>query len=144
MNNHTLRNTKGERENPFDDETTAAAPAAHTRYLSSPPAATLHGKTKVSCCGFLPNTSPPQDSCSHQVAFCNLRCNQRIGLRTHEQPHVAEHPFVTTSLRHHFSIRHHTPFVTTSIRHHFPSSLLPLSRHHFPVHESHHPAWMAF
>ena len=33
------------RENRFDPETTAAAPAAHRTYLSSPAAATLNGKT---------------------------------------------------------------------------------------------------
>jgi hypothetical protein len=32
--------------NRFDDETAAAATAAHTRYLLSPAAATLHGKTQ--------------------------------------------------------------------------------------------------
>ena len=38
-----------------NDKPTAAAPVAHTRYLSSSPAATLHGKTQaVSCSGFLP------------------------------------------------------------------------------------------
>ena len=45
------------RRNHFATETTPAAPAAHTRYLSSPAATTLHGKIhKVSCSGFLPNT----------------------------------------------------------------------------------------
>ena len=39
---------------------TAAAPAAQTKYLSSPAAATLHGKHKVSCSGFLPKTEPLQ------------------------------------------------------------------------------------
>ena len=48
-------------------------------------------KHKVSCSGFLPNTSPTQDSCSHYNAICNLRFNKRIELRTYEQPHVAEH-----------------------------------------------------
>ena len=44
---HTWTTTrcKTPRENRFDDETSAAAPAAHTRYLSSPADATLHGKT---------------------------------------------------------------------------------------------------
>ena len=35
-----------QRRNQFAHETTAAAPAAHTRYLSSPAAATLHGKSQ--------------------------------------------------------------------------------------------------
>ena len=51
---------------------TAAAPAAHRRYLSSPPAATLTEKYNVSSSGFLPNTSPMQHSCSHYNAFCIL------------------------------------------------------------------------
>ena len=38
------------------NQTTAAAPVAHTWYLSSPAAATLHGKTQVSCSGFLHKT----------------------------------------------------------------------------------------
>ena len=42
------------RENRFDDERSAAAPAAHTRYPSSPAEATLHGKTQ----GFVLQLSP--------------------------------------------------------------------------------------
>ena len=73
------------------NQTTAAASAAHTRYLSSPPAATLHGKHKVSCSGFLPTTKPMQHSCSHSNAICNHGYKKRIELRTQEQPLVAEH-----------------------------------------------------
>ena len=41
-------------------------PLHNTRYLSSPAAATLHGKTQlVWCSGFLPKSSPMQHSCSH-------------------------------------------------------------------------------
>ena len=40
-NNHSLQNTE---EEPIDLETIQTAPAAHRRYLSSPAAATLHGK----------------------------------------------------------------------------------------------------
>ena len=43
-----------------NDKPTPAATAAQTRYLSSSPAATLHGKHKVSCSGFLPKTEPMQ------------------------------------------------------------------------------------
>ena len=43
-------------KNRFDLETTAAAPAAHTRYLSSPAAATLHRKTQ----GCVLRLSPPK------------------------------------------------------------------------------------
>ena len=67
------------------------APAAHRRYLSSPAAATLHGKTQ----GFVPRlppqnkahatskTKPIEHSCSHYYAFRSI-------------------PFINTSLRHHF------------------------------------------
>ena len=39
-------------------KTTPAAPAAHTRYLSSPATATYTEKQQVSCSGFLPKTKP--------------------------------------------------------------------------------------
>ena len=42
----TTTRCKTHRRNQFELETTAAATAAHTRYLSSPAAATLHGKTQ--------------------------------------------------------------------------------------------------
>jgi len=41
-NNHSLQNTE---EEPITLGTAPAAPAAHRRYLSSPAATTLHGKT---------------------------------------------------------------------------------------------------
>ena len=74
----TMRQKKG--------KPTAAATAAQTRYLSSPAAATLHGKHKVSCSGFLPKTEPLQHSCSHSNAICNHSFNKRTELRTQEQP----------------------------------------------------------
>ena len=49
---HTLQNTKGE---PITIETIQTAPAAHTRCLSSPAAATLDGKTQ----GFVPMSPLP-------------------------------------------------------------------------------------
>ena len=52
-NNHSLQNTK---EEPIASGTTAAAPAAQTRYLSSLAAATLHGKTQ----GFMLRLPPQQ------------------------------------------------------------------------------------
>ena len=52
----TTTHCKTHRRNPIASGTTAAAPAAHTRYLSSPPAATLHGKTQ----GFVLRL-PPQN-----------------------------------------------------------------------------------
>ena len=51
-----------QRRNQFAHETTPAAPAAHTRYLASSPAATLHGKTQ----GFLLRLPP------HKVAHATL------------------------------------------------------------------------
>ena len=40
-------------------------------------------KRKVSCSGFLPNTSPTQRSCSHSNAFCSITWLTRISLRHH-------------------------------------------------------------
>ena len=61
---------------------TPAAPAANTRYLSSPAGATLHGKTQ----GFLPRLSPQNKAhvhpCSHYDAFCNVKFPTRISRRT--------------------------------------------------------------
>ena len=54
MNNHTLQNSKGE---PITHRNGRSAPAAHRRYLSLPPAATLHGKTQ----GFVLRL-PPQNT----------------------------------------------------------------------------------
>ena len=42
---HTTTRCRTRRRSQFADETTPAAPAAHRRYLSSPAATTLHGKT---------------------------------------------------------------------------------------------------
>ena len=50
--NHSLQNTE---EEPITSGTTPAAPAANRRYLSSPPAATLHGKMQ----GFVVRLPPP-------------------------------------------------------------------------------------
>ena len=118
----TMRQKKG--------KPTAAATAAQTRYLSSPAAATLHGKTQ----GFVLRL-PPQNRTLATSCTASL-------------PHPL--PIVTTSLLHHFpssplpivttSLRP-LPFLTTSLPHHFPSSPLPSSplafiitslRHHFP------------
>ena len=54
------------------NQTTPAAPAAHTRYLFI--AGCSHftrKKHKVSCSGFLPTTHGMQHSCSHSNAICN-------------------------------------------------------------------------
>ena len=78
-------------------------------------------KHKVSCCGFLPNTSPMQHSC--------------VTTSFHHHFPSSPLPFLTTSLRHHFPSSP-LPFLTTSLPHHFPSSPLPFLttslRDHFP------------
>ena len=146
-NNHLLQNTYKE---PIASGTTAAASVAHTRYLSSSPAATLatlHGKTQ----GFVLRL-PPQNI-DHATFMQPLQCDLQPQLQeTHrttpqEQPLVAKHiegtnrvrndrsrnrpsslPFFTTSLRHHFPSPP-LPFLTTSLRHHSPSSSLPFFTH---------------
>ena len=70
-----------QRWNRFNDETSAAAPAAHTRYVSSPPAATLHGKTQ----GFVLRL-PPQHK-SHATFMQPL---QRV-LQQHLHIHAAHY-----------------------------------------------------
>ena len=56
MHIDTTTQCRTQRRNPFATETTAAAPAARTRYLSSPAATTLHGKIQ----GFVLRL-PPQN-----------------------------------------------------------------------------------
>ena len=67
-----------------NDKPTAAAPVARTRYLSSSPAATLHGKTQ----GFVLRL-PPQDiahatSCSHYNAVRSINSQTCTYLRTEQ------------------------------------------------------------
>ena len=133
---------------------TAAAPAAHTRYLSRlQPLYTE--KHKVSCSGFLPKTKTIEHSCSHYTTFRSIPflphhfpSSPLPIVTTSHRRHFPSSPlpFLTTSLRHHFpssplpfvttSHHHHFPFVPTSLRHHFPSSPLPIittsHRPHFP------------
>ena len=125
---------KTPRENRLRVETIQAAPVAHRRYLSSPAAATLHGKTE----GFVLRL-PPQHN-SHA---------------TFMQPLQSPLPKVTTLLRHHFprsphSLRHHFPRSPHSLREHFPRSPHSLRRHFpksplpfvttYPTHHFHHPS----
>ena len=104
----TTTRCKTHRRNKFAHETTPTAPAAHTRYLSSSPAATLYRKTQ----GFVLQL-PPQ----------------------HKADATSSRPFFTTSLLHHFPSSP-LSFFTTSLPHHFPSSPLPFIitslLHHFP------------
>ena len=131
--------------------TTAAATAAHRRYLSSPAAATLHGKAQ----GFVLRL-PPQNK-AHATSMQPLQCDLQPEIQeTHRTTHTALRttsplPIVTASLPHHFpstplpfvttSLPHHSPssplpFLTTPLHHHFPSSPLPFlttsRRHHLP------------
>ena len=56
-----------------NDKPTAAAPAAQTRYLSSPAAATLHGKTQGFVLRLPPQNRTLATSCSHSNAICKHR-----------------------------------------------------------------------
>ena len=56
-----------------NDKPTAAAPAAQTRYLSSSPAATLHGKTQGFVLRLPPQNKALATSCSHSNAICKHR-----------------------------------------------------------------------
>ena len=70
------------RENRFDDETIAAATAAHTQGTSQCCVQPLNTeKHKVWCSGFLHNTSPMQHSCSHYNAFCSIAWQTCMYLR---------------------------------------------------------------
>ena len=73
-----------QRRNQFAHETTAAAPAAHTRYLSSPAAAALHGKTH----GFVLRL-PPQNK-AHATFMQPLQCvSQHHVANLHVSTHMA-------------------------------------------------------
>ena len=85
---HALQDTKGE---PIMRQNEQSATAAQTRYPSSLPAATLHGKHKVSFSGFLPKTNPMQQACSHYNAFCSSRYIFMQPLHCDLHPRVAEH-----------------------------------------------------
>ena len=72
------------RRNHFETEATPAAPAAHTRYLSSPAAATSHGKTQ----GFVLRL-PPQNI-AHATFMQPLQCVlQHPVANLHLSTHVA-------------------------------------------------------
>ena len=79
----TTTRCRTQRRNTFATETTAAAPAAHTRYLSSPAAATLHGKnTRFRA----PASSPKQNPCNIHAAITMrfaASCNKPASLYAH-------------------------------------------------------------
>ena len=115
INNHTWQNTK---ETWLRIETIAAAPAAHTRYLPSPPAATSHGKTQgfvfrlppqhkphatfmqpLQCVlqHHVSNTHAPahmatkRDNNHAAITLRSAKTDSKKPYSTHQQPHVAEH-----------------------------------------------------
>ena len=71
-------------------------------------------KHKVSCSGFLPNTSPMQHSCNHYNAFCSITSQTCTYLRTWQrqmttimqpfqcdlQPQIPKHPVTTHAQAH--------------------------------------------
>ena len=82
-----MQNTE---EEPIASGTTAAATAAHTRYLSSPAAATLHGKTQ----GFVLRL-PPQNK-AHATFMHPLQCDLQAQL---QETHRTMHTGTTTRCR---------------------------------------------
>ena len=97
----TTTSCRTPRENRFDDETAPAAPAAHTRYLSSLAAATLHGKHTVSApASFQHNPhatcmQPLQCVLQHHVAHPHL--STHMATKRDTNPAVAEHQGRTDS-----------------------------------------------
>ena len=63
---------------------TAAATAAQTRYVSSPAAATLHGKTKGFVLRLPPENIAHATSCSHYNAVCSINSQTCTYLRTEQ------------------------------------------------------------
>ena len=86
-NNHSLQNTE---EEPIASGTTAAATAAQTRYLSSPAATTLHGKTQ----GFVLRL-PPQNF-AHATFMQPFQCDLQPQL---QETHRTTHTGTTTRCR---------------------------------------------
>ena len=91
------------RENWFDDETSAAAPAAHTRYFSAPAEAPLHRKnTRFRA----PATSPKQTPCNIHAAM-TLRFAASRG--KHASLYAHDNKTWHQSCRHHTAICNHFP-----------------------------------
>ena len=86
-NNHSLQNTE---EEPIASGTTAAATAAQTRYLSSPAATTLHGKTQ----GFVLRL-PPQNF-AHATFMQPFQCDLHPQI---QETHRTTHTGTTTRCR---------------------------------------------
>ena len=83
-----MQNTE---EEPIELETIQTATAAHTRYFSSSPAATLHEKIQGFVLRLPPQHKAHATSCSHSNAICHHSVKKRIELRTQTQPLVAKH-----------------------------------------------------
>ena len=100
-----------------NDKPTAAAPVAHTRYLSWSPAATLHGKTQ----GFVLRLPPPKHSpcnimqplqCGSQHQLANLHLSTHRTTPEHQmttvmqpfqcdlQAQIPKHPITTHTQAH--------------------------------------------
>ena len=71
MNNHSLQNTE---EEPIALGSTAVAPVAHRRYLSSPAGAALPEKTR----GFLPQLSPKTKPMQHPRSHYNAALQHQV------------------------------------------------------------------
>ena len=67
-----------------NDKPTAAATVAHTRYLSSSPAATLHGKTQGFVLRLPPQNIAHATSCSHYNAGRSINSQTCTYLRTEQ------------------------------------------------------------
>ena len=67
-----------------NDKPTAAATVAHTRYLSSSPAATLHGKTQGFVLRLPPQNIAHATSCSHYNAVRSINSQTCTYLRTEQ------------------------------------------------------------
>ena len=86
----------------------------HTRYLSSPAAATLRRKTQGFVLRLPPQHKAHATSCSHSNAICHRNFKKRMELRTQEQPLVAKHIEGTNRVRNdHSRTRrtHEVPFI---------------------------------
>ena len=89
---NTTTRCRTQRRNQFAHETTPAAPAAHTRYLASSPAATLHGKTQ----GFVLRLPP------HKVAHATLTQPFQCDLPPQlQEAHRTTHTATTTRCKTH-------------------------------------------
>ena len=88
----TTTRCKTHRRNQFAHETTPAAPAAQTRYLSSSPAATLYGKTQ----GFVLRLPP------HKIAHATLMQPFQCDLQPKiQEPHRTTRTDTTTRCKTH-------------------------------------------